>query len=744
MAEKTETRERLTLEDFDSHEAAFDPVAWLNSRLSKSNVPFEKLDQHLASLSMSCQLLCQDTSESIELASNQLVSQLKPSARDLERMRQEASKGYGRLGDVLEGMKDADQRKRSGLRGLAEIDAVKTRVETACSALREVGSWDRKVKDCESLVHAGNLPEALGQLVGLKGVLDAFRMLPEFARKSEQLTKLQEQLLSAARRRARAAVERSSAEELRACREVFAGLQRQDEAASIANGVFLDLCERAWQSQVTLGARAVFDALAQALEERWPLLQALEAPDSEEEPPPVTVTAVKAVLTSLSTKLVEVIGDGRTGAQVDEDTANTRASMAVGLLGVYVDGFDRLAQCAALLGRWAEVAGHEVLPWPLLREVVRFVLLRPMEDDSNALAPPQKQRPSEAVLAADSNATRLLQMPSTWSRRLESQGASQLAVPWLAAVDEANAAYWRQWDRLIDTFDNTLKARSQEASAAGNTTGFDPSFLQEVMQLHQVLHDDLPAKFASFQADTMQQVGRLRSSQSESAFSTVLKEKMKDPRWCALLGIPSEASLRSAADFIEGSAGTSGVLPAAAAALARAEAKVRGVVTRCCAEPVSKILRAYPEMQEWTRPDSDEAAHGPLQCITLVPEHLFSLMPQLEKSQESSLQWLPAILEASVDVVVEKVLHIKQLSAAGAQQLSVDLEYLRKVPDALGSTGGTEAAATRLRELLETVEFLAAQQRRKKECAAQGTAFVEESRAIARWAERPLRAAMGL
>lgn len=34
---------------------------------------------------------------------------------------------------------------------------------------------------------------------------------------------------------------------------------------------------------------------------------------------------------------------------------------------------------------------------------------------------------------------RLLQMVTQWTRRLESQGA-QLAIPWLACVDEANAA----------------------------------------------------------------------------------------------------------------------------------------------------------------------------------------------------------------------------------------------------------------------------------------------------------------
>ncbi|CAE7948156.1 COG7, partial [Symbiodinium sp. KB8] len=431
----------------------------------------------------------------------------------------------------------------------------------------------------------------------------------------------------------------------------------------------------------------------------------------------------------------------------------------VALLAVYVDGFAALAPSPALEGRWPEVCRVsdtevEVLPWSLLREVVRFVLLRPMEDDAASLAPPSRAlRPSEAVLAAESNATRLLALPSTWARRLETQRAAQLAVPWLACVDEANAAYWRSWDRLIDTFANTLKAKSAEA-AATDSSGYDPNFLQEVMQLHAMLHDTLPAKFSSFQAEVLKQAGQLHSSQLESPFSRALKEKMKDPEvWCEQLGIPSLPALKAASDLMDGvgiGSFDSGraVLPAASAALAAAETKVRGVVTRCCAEPVSNILRGYPEMQEWSREGpGDEVSHGPLQCITLVPEHLFSLIPQLEKSQESSqLQWLPAVLEAAVEVVVQKVLQIKQLTPAGVVQLCVDLDYLRKVPEALGNSGETSAekstgAAARLRELLETLEFLGAQLQRKRESAAQGAAFSEEPRppGAARWPEKALR-----
>ena len=55
-------------------------------------------------------------------------------------------------------------------------------------------------------------------------------MMPDFGRKSEQLSQLQEQLLFSAKRRARGALERNSDQELKACKEVFEAMGRQQEA----------------------------------------------------------------------------------------------------------------------------------------------------------------------------------------------------------------------------------------------------------------------------------------------------------------------------------------------------------------------------------------------------------------------------------------------------------------------------------------------------------------------------------
>lgn len=813
-------RERLELEDFDIPAGEeFDPLNWLNARLAKSAVTLDRLDQHLSSLGMSCQLLCQDTSESIEVAANQLVAQFPSTGRDLERMHQETLRGRTRLGTVLEGLKDADDRKRSGLQGLADIDAVKNRVELAGSALREVNAWERKVQSCDQLIHSNNLPGAMTQITALKGVLDAFRMLPEYAKKEEQLQELEENLLGVARRRARQAIERNAVADLKSCGEVFAGMQRAEEPANIATAVLVEMSEKTWQSQdpskdnsplaLASTTKAVLDGLAQSLEERWSLLQSLEAVPAAAEDGVATdqvsraastrvlVVAVRAALKALSVRIEAAmvssaahvsagVAPGEDAGVTGDSSAHVRASRAVALLAAYVDGFAKIAECppvAKSLGLWREICqdqpGHisDVLPWALLREVTQNVIYRSMQDDALALVPQVSRqiRPSEAVLAAESNAKRLLNMCGEWQRRVEQQGAGGLAVLWLACVDESCASYWRQWDKLIETFQNTLALKNpREGDTRPTDCVCDTSLLNECMQLHGMLHDSLPAQFSGFQAETLQIAARMRADALDSAFGLATSEKLRDAdAWCERLAVPSAIALRSAHGALEGvgpdsaalMARASRALPAASAALAAAEKEVHNLVARCCVQPVSGALAGYSDAPEWAV--NDDPSEGeqlfslePLQCITAVGEHLFSLAPLLERSHDSAqqLQWLPTILDGVVDIAVQKVLQIKLLNPRGARQLTVDLEYLQKVTDALGAettsaeglsapVAGAGAAAARLGEILDALTSLAARQLRKRECIAKGIDFKEEPRegAPLNWrSEQALRSALDL
>jgi len=707
--------------------------------------------------------------------------------------------GRDRLATVVNSIKDVDDSKRSTLRGLADVDALKQRVETAGSALREVGSWERKIRDCEQMVNSGNLPTALKQLSSLKEVLAAFRMLPEYPKKEEQLGQVQESLLSTTRRKAKLSVERNTLGDLQACCEVFTGLQKREEVAVTVNTVLLDLSEKAWQSRGGMSTsdlggavRAVLDSLAQAVSERWPLLKLiekeLESPNAEEDAPPASVEVHKttAVSTALLTVLnflgeqVEVrLSSPSTAASAplseaglsrDEATAHVRASQAIALLAAYVDGFLALHKCPPPgegQTLWPEVcsasAGFNTVPWGLMKEVAHCIVWQPMQDDATALLPPASQdmRAAEAVLTAESNAKRLLELPAVWARRLEDQGAARFAVVWLACVDATCSRYWRGWSKLIGVFQNTLQAAlPKEGEPVPTECHYDANLLSECMQLHRMLHESLPARFVAFQAEVLAMAARLLAC-AESAFGDVVKMKLSDPSvWCDKLGIPSADALRNASSALEGASPDSAVLaaratqalPQASAALAGAEKEVRALVVRCCVQPVQMVLGRYAEAQEWRKGHDADMLGGslPLKSMTAVGEHLFALVPQLERSQDSAqLQWLPTILEAVVETAMQKALQIKHLSAFGAQQLFVDMEYLQKVASALGSDDSGAASTDskgvkELSKLLETLTFLAGQQRRQQECMSKGETFAEEHMPVPTRFERPLRVAMGL
>jgi len=385
-------------------------------------------------------------------------------------------------------------------------------------------------------------------------------------------------------------------------------------------------------------------------------------------------------------------------------------------------------------------------------------------------------RPSEAVLAAESSAKRLLQLPGSWARRLEQQGAAQLAALWLACIDETCAWYWKQWEPLIGTFENTLRLkRPKDGEARPVESSFDAALLNECMQLYAVMQGSIRTQFSAFQAEVLQLAAQMQAAPGHP-FGQAALAKLRDPDvWCSRLGIPSVASLRNAHSALDGAPPNSAALrarsptaiPAATASLATADKQMKDLVTQCCVQPVMAVLGTYSDMPDWAKAGELEvpALLGglmPLQCITAVGEHLFSLVRVLEQSPDSSqASWLPIILDAVADIALQRVLQIKRLSSYGAQQLVVDLEYLRKVADALGGgeddhqSGDVAAkagavvpkAAVRLGELLKVLGHLAAQRKRRDECTAKGEEFREEpftGPAPDRRSERAFRAALGL
>ncbi|CAK0910346.1 unnamed protein product, partial [Prorocentrum cordatum] len=185
------------------------------------------------------------------------------------------------------------------------------------------------------------------------------------------------------------------------------GLGRRGEPAVITKTVFLEVAEKAWQSQdpgsnpsaaaLANATKAVFDAVRQFFEDRWQLLQSLEAaaaqggdkgdPEAGEAAaagaaaavPGVAAGALQGALHVLAGRLERTLSLApQTAAGEDGETsaAHARASRAVAVLAAYVDGFASLAGCNAMASSgslWLQVCKgsdqSQVLPWALLVEV---------------------------------------------------------------------------------------------------------------------------------------------------------------------------------------------------------------------------------------------------------------------------------------------------------------------------------------------------------------------------------------
>lgn len=330
-----------------------------------------------------------------------------------------------------------------------------------------------------------------------------------------------------------------------------------------------------------------------------------------------------------------------------------------------------------------------------------------------------------------------------------------MAAIWLGCVDTVCAEYWQRWNVLVDTFRNTLRAKLSSAT-------FDATLLGSCLQLHAVLHSGIAERFTAVQAEVLQAALQMRRAE-QSPFSVALEQKLQNPaEWCERFALLPAEALKNSHAAVQGddatlAAGGGRPLPAASVALEEIERQVKGLVTQCCVQPVQAILVGYPNSPEWTkeaRNASEAMVVGsllPLQSITSVGEHLFSLVPQLDRNQEGAQnQWLPTILEAVAEVTVQKALQIERLTILGAKQVVADLEYVQKVTEALGGGAGVESPGehgAELRAFLEAMGYLLVQWQKQQECAAKGTQYVEELRegpaALQRKFERVLKGILG-
>uniref|UniRef100_A0A0G4GT30 Conserved oligomeric Golgi complex subunit 7 n=1 Tax=Chromera velia CCMP2878 TaxID=1169474 RepID=A0A0G4GT30_9ALVE len=233
----------------------FDPVLWMDEvmrgkpgyELSKKVEWISNTDQHLSSLATALQLRSQDLNEVLEVSSLQIVNMVPFLVSAGGRMKSKIATGKRKLADLLGQMSQADADQQESLRFLAEIDAVKTKLETARRVLVHINEWDFRTREVESLLSAGHLGQVATHLLALTETAKLLSSVSEFDDRAKAIKRFTDFLLRLCKEKLAEALEGDDKTQVAKCSRIFAQLGEREALLDCLVSAFEGASTSAWK-----------------------------------------------------------------------------------------------------------------------------------------------------------------------------------------------------------------------------------------------------------------------------------------------------------------------------------------------------------------------------------------------------------------------------------------------------------------------------------------------------------------
>eukprot|EP00397_Hematodinium_sp_SG-2012_P014308 GEMP01014542.1.p1 GENE.GEMP01014542.1~~GEMP01014542.1.p1 ORF type:complete len:681 (+),score=165.38 GEMP01014542.1:49-2091(+) len=624
----------VTLDQFERED--FSTTEWFNTIVGSQ----QKVDsQTITTLSTKLQKLCRETSESIETSSNQLTARLPATVADIGAMKKGVADGHCRLKAAVGRLEEFDHREQWVK--LSDIDAAKKRVEMGRDALREINQWERRVKELESTIRSGAITNATNQLLNLKNVCEALRVLPEHETKVQRLQRLENLLFTQVRQKAFLALEKSNAQEFQVTVMFFNNIGQPEETAKIILLHFQNAAQKliGTRNPFEQGASAAlvaqtlssfFEGLTQATQEAVGMGDVMDV-----------IPPVRKALHMLYTRISEGASTGGvqplppkttpkgevTPSQEVETQTAARGSRAMAVYAAYADGFESLY---AVMGakEWDRLLATKspLVPQWLLCDIIRFGILPPLRDISDAYQVKVGGSPNDAILRAETSSKKWMQQILTVGpEKAKAAGLGAVAFAWLASVDAVGGEYWSRWNALVDAFGATIKERAHR--------GFDASLLTSCVQFHDLLK---------------QMVNEINSLFSQQALSAALSLRTSaGPAWTSAVDA-ADSSIEMELPTVDAVANAKRVVlhgdqapfPLIQQTMEAIRKRAHVLVTHCCVAPIVSRLHNYDTLPIWTEETGFSATATTV--ISQVGEDLFALVPMLEQVSHYVMEeWLP-------------------------------------------------------------------------------------------------------
>ncbi|OMO94890.1 Oligomeric Golgi complex component [Corchorus capsularis] len=171
----------------------FDPKKWINSAC-KNRHPQDSLDKHMVDLEMKLQMISEEIAASLEEQSASALLRVPRATRDVLRLRDDAVSLRNSVAGILDKLKKAEGSSAESIAALAEVDTVKQRMEAAYETLQDAAGLTQLSATVEDVFASGDLPRAAETLADMRHCLSAVGEVAEFANIRKQLEVLEDRL----------------------------------------------------------------------------------------------------------------------------------------------------------------------------------------------------------------------------------------------------------------------------------------------------------------------------------------------------------------------------------------------------------------------------------------------------------------------------------------------------------------------------------------------------------------------
>ncbi|KAL1362471.1 hypothetical protein AAHE18_03G083700 [Arachis hypogaea] len=171
----------------------YDSKKWINAAC-QSRHPQEPVDKHFVDMEMKIQMVSEEIAASLEEQSAGALLRVPRATRDVIRLRDDAVSLRSAVSAILQKLKKAEGSSAESIAALAKVDVVKQRMEAAYETLQDAAGLTQLSSTVEDVFASGDLPRAAETLANMRHCLSAVGEVAEFANIRKQLEVLEDRL----------------------------------------------------------------------------------------------------------------------------------------------------------------------------------------------------------------------------------------------------------------------------------------------------------------------------------------------------------------------------------------------------------------------------------------------------------------------------------------------------------------------------------------------------------------------